>query len=70
MTELERVLEDNPGCTLLLDNDMFWVMKTMDTGDDHWSDVKGNELYKGDGPPEQELISALASLNGMKVEQV
>ena len=71
--KLQKILKDNPGATLLLDNDCFWVVRDMDAGnaeDLAWDEVPGNELYEGHQPPEHELLLALAAALNLKVERV
>ena len=74
LDDLVKILEDNPGADLILDNDCFWICKDIEAGgpDDHWADVEGNELYSSvdHGMYPAALIMAFAQLNGMTVHPV
>lgn len=70
MTTLAQILKDNPGCTAILDNDCFWIYKTLDCGDEHPGDVDGNSLYRGDQQPGIELLAAMAELLNINLENV
>lgn len=56
-SDLAKAIRENPGATLTLDNDCWWL-----------DSPSGEHLVKGHEPPERELLWTLAEMAKLSVQ--